>query len=118
MTGIKQKTKLMKSGWVYILECSDGSYYTGVTSDLDVRIAEHQNGIHKGYTYFRRPVRLLWSDCFPEMEQAIGMEKRIKGWTRKKKEALMAGNFDLLQELSKTANYKNQSQIQSSTGSN
>ena len=93
----------MKSGWVYILECSDGSYYTGVTSDLDVRITEHQNGIHKGYTYFRRPVRLLWSDCFPDMEQAIGMEKRIKGWTRKKKEALMAGNFVLLQELSKTA---------------
>ena len=97
----------MKSGWVYILECSDGSYYTGVTSDIDVRIVEHQNGIHKGYTYSRRPVRLLWSDCFPDMEQAIGMEKRIKGWTRKKKEALMAGNFTLLQELSKTAKQKN-----------
>ena len=66
----------MKSGWVYILECSDGSYYTGVTSDIDSRIAEHQ--------------------------QAIDMEKRIKGWRRQKKEALMAGDFTLLQELSKS----------------
>jgi putative endonuclease len=66
----------MKSGWVYILECSDGSYYTGVTSDIDSRFAEHQ--------------------------QAIDMEKRIKGWRRQKKEALMAGDFTLLQELSKS----------------
>jgi putative endonuclease len=96
----------MKSGCVYILECSDGSYYTGVTSDIEIRITEHQNGIHKGYTYSRRPVHLLWSDCFPDMSQAIEMEKRIKGWTRKKKEALMAGNFTLLRELSKTASLR------------
>jgi putative endonuclease len=82
----------MKPGWVYILH-------------IDVRIIEHKQGIHKGYTYSRRPVRLLWSDCFPDMDQAIQMEKRIKGWRREKKEALIAGNFDWLPELSKTAKH-------------
>jgi putative endonuclease len=105
----------MKQGWVYILECSDGSYYTGVTSDIESRIVEHQQGVHKGYTYSRRPVRLLWSDCFPEMQQAIDLEKRIKGWRREKKEALIAGNFELLQELAKTV--KKKTSCQSSTSS-
>ena len=107
----------MKSGWVYILECSDGSYYTGVTSDIDARIAEHQQGVHKGYTYSRRPVRLLWTEAFPDIQQAIDMEKRIKGWTRKKKEALMAGDFILLQELSNFKNPRWKSKRQSSINS-
>jgi putative endonuclease len=92
----------MKSGWVYILECSDGSYYTGVTSDIDSRFAEHRQGVHRGYTYSRRPVKLIWTEEFHDIQQAIDMEKRIKGWRRQKKEALMAGDFTLLQELSKS----------------
>ena len=107
----------MIPGWVYILECSDDSYYTGVTSDIDARILEHQQGVHKGYTYSRRPVRLLWSDYFPDIQQAIDMEKRIKGWTRRKKEALMAGDFIPLQELSNSKNPGWKSKRQSSINS-
>ncbi len=91
----------MKSYFVYILECSDQSYYTGVTNELERRIAEHQNGLNpKCYTYKRRPVILKFIEEFNDINQAIAREKQIKGWTRKKKEALMAHNFDRLAELS------------------
>ncbi|MCJ7553932.1 MAG: GIY-YIG nuclease family protein [Ignavibacteriaceae bacterium] len=86
--------------FVYILKCSDDSYYTGVTNDLERRIGEHQNGVIKGYTSSRLPVRLVYSERFSDINQAIKVEKQIKGWSRKKKEALMEGNFDLLVELS------------------
>jgi predicted GIY-YIG superfamily endonuclease len=90
--------------WVYILKCVDGSYYTGSTRDLDNRIYEHQSGTHQGYTAARRPVELVWSDEFPDMEQAFEVERQIKGWTRKKKEALIRGDFDALHELAECRN--------------
>lgn len=90
----------MKTGFVYILECSDGSYYTGVTNDPERRLYEHQSGLVKGYTHSRRPVKLAW--CSEEMDiwSAIENEKRIKGWRRAKKEALIKGEWDKLPELS------------------
>ncbi len=69
-----------------------------------MRIAEHQAGKYDGYTAKRRPVKMLWSDEFSNMYQAITAERQIKGWTRKKKEALISGDFDLLQELAKCKN--------------
>jgi len=91
----------MKSYFVYILECSDQSYYTGVTNEIERRVAEHQNGLNpKCYTYRRRPVALKFIEQFNDVNQMIVREKQIKGWTRKKKEALMAHNFDELVELS------------------
>ena len=97
----------MKTGNVYILECSDGSYYTGVSSKPDLRIQQHKLGIIKGYTHSRRPVKLVY--CSEEMDimSAIENEKRIKGWRRAKKKALIDGNFELLIELSKA--YSNRS---------
>lgn len=92
----------MKQGWVYILECSDGSYYTGCTSNIEKRISEHQMGTYSGYTANRRPVKLLWSERFSDIRYAIAAERQIKGWTRKKKEALMKEDFDALIELSKS----------------
>ncbi|MBI5476506.1 MAG: GIY-YIG nuclease family protein [Ignavibacteriales bacterium] len=92
----------MKQGWVYILECSDGSYYTGSTSNIEKRLSEHHLGIYPGYTSRKRPVKLLWSEHFSEIKFAIAAERQIKGWTRKKKEALMRGDFDTLVELSKS----------------
>ncbi|MGA2624737.1 MAG: GIY-YIG nuclease family protein [Bacteroidota bacterium] len=92
----------MKQGWVYILECSDGSYYTGCTSNLDKRIWEHQSGTRPGYTASRRPLKLLWSERFADIRDAIAAERQIKGWSRKKKEALMRGDFEALCELSKS----------------
>lgn len=89
--------------YIYLLECSDKKYYTGVTNDLIRRIWEHQNGIDpKCYTYSRRPVKLMYSENFPEINYAIVREKQIKGWNRKKKEALTSGEFNKLQELSRS----------------
>jgi putative endonuclease len=85
--------------WVYILLCTDKSYYTGKTSNLEKRFNEHQYGIYKGYTYLRRPVELVYSQKFYDVKEAIEAERKIKGWSRKKKEALIRGNFELLHEL-------------------
>jgi putative endonuclease len=79
----------MKDYFVYILKCSDDSYYTGVTNNLEKRFSEHQSGIIKGYTSKRLPVRLVFSERLTDINQAIRFEKQIKGWNRKKKEALI-----------------------------
>lgn len=98
---------VMKDYFVYILKCSDESYYTGVTNDLERRVGEHQSGIINGYTSSRLPVKLVYSERFSDVNQAIKSEKQIKGWNRKKKEALIAGNFDLLVKLSNQKVKKN-----------
>ncbi len=87
--------------YVYILECSDHSFYTGVTNDIDRRFEEHQSGENKeAYTYSRRPVKLVYSEFFIDPTDAINFEKQIKGWTRKKKIALINGDFKALVRLS------------------
>ena len=86
----------MNSYYVYIVKCSDGSYYTGITNDVDRRINEHNDGIKPdSYTYTRRPVELVFNYEFNDVEQAILFEKQIKGWSRKKKEAILMiiGNY-------------------------
>ena len=96
----------MKKYYVYIVKCSDSSYYTGVTNDLERRIGEHNEGDDtKSYTYSRRPVKLLWFAETNDVNYAILREKQIKGWTRKKKEALIAGRFDDLIKLSKSKSH-------------
>jgi tRNA/rRNA methyltransferase len=85
--------------YAYILRCSDGSYYVGNTDDLDARMARHQAGEIPGYTEKRRPVSLVWSAPFPEREQALAAERQIKGWSRAKKEALVAGDWDAVRSL-------------------
>lgn len=91
----------MRTGHVYILECSDGSFYTGVSNNPIRRLKAHQKGLIKGYTKNRRPVKLV--HCSEEMDilSAIENEKRIKGWRRAKKKALINGDFELLKKLSK-----------------
>ncbi|MBV8390485.1 MAG: GIY-YIG nuclease family protein [Mucilaginibacter sp.] len=94
----------MKQYFVYILLCSDNSYYTGITNDIDRRFYEHQTGENpKCYTYKRRPLKLVFCERFTDVNQAIAFEKQVKGWRRAKKEALINGNWELLPELSKTA---------------
>ena len=86
--------------YVYILKCADGSYYTGVTNSIERRFAEHQSGINNAcYTYTRLPVELVFIEQFQRYDQAIAFEKQIKGWSRKKKEALIEKNYALLKEL-------------------
>ncbi|MEM7067719.1 MAG: GIY-YIG nuclease family protein [Pseudomonadota bacterium] len=87
---------------VYIVECSDGSYYTGLTKqDIEARIWEHNAGVYKGYTYKRRPVALVFMEVYDRLTEAIARERQIKGWNRKKKRALIALNYEALPELSK-----------------
>ncbi len=87
--------------FAYLLRCNDGSYYAGHTDDLEVRVAQHQAGALAGYTAARRPVTLVWSESFPSREDAFAAERRIKGWSRAKKEALIAGDWEKLRELSR-----------------
>ncbi|CCW18643.1 tRNA:Cm32/Um32 methyltransferase [Sphingobium indicum BiD32] len=84
----------------YMLRCSDGSYYTGHTDSFETRIAQHQSGVVKGYTFDRRPVELVWSAEFGTRAEALASELQIKGWSRKKKEALIAENWDKLKKAS------------------
>ena len=94
----------MKKSWFYILKCSHKSYYCGCTSNLENRLNEHQNGKYKGYTSKRLPVELVFSQEFSDIDDAINAERKIKKWSKKKKEALIEGNVELLHELSKCTN--------------
>ena len=85
----------------YLLRCNDGSYYAGHTDDLDFRIAQHATGTIGGYTAKRLPVTLFWSDSFPTRDEAFQAERRIKGWSRAKKEALIAGDWELVSQLAR-----------------
>ncbi|RJF91332.1 GIY-YIG nuclease family protein [Sphingomonas cavernae] len=87
--------------WVYILKCSDGRYYTGQTDDLERRMAEHQTGGFCDFTSRRRPVALFWSEYFQTRLEALEAERRIKPWSRAKKEALIRGDWDALSFYSK-----------------
>ncbi len=87
---------------VYILKCSDGSYYTGMTANLERRLAEHQHGYDpKAYTHRRRPVALVYSEAFADHDDAFRREHQIKAWSRAKKEALIRGDWEDLQRQAK-----------------
>ena len=94
----------MKSYWVYMVLCTDGSYYIGITNDVERRVAEHNSGLDTHcYTFLRRPVKLVYTAEFGEVNDAIRWEKQIKGWSRKKKQALSEGNWNEVRALSKGA---------------
>ena len=94
----------MKSYFVYILKCADESYYTGSTSNLEKRINEHNFGKFAGYTKTRLPVKLVYLNEFFDPKEAVNAERKIKGWSRKKKEALIAGDYELLHKLAECKN--------------
>jgi len=86
---------------VYMLKCADGSYYVGHTDNLEARIVQHESGDIPGYTSGRRPVRLVWCEEFDTRDDAFLRERQVKGWTRRKKEALIAGDWTRLVVLSR-----------------
>jgi len=88
--------------WVYILKCSDGSYYAGSTTNLERRLWEHQNSFYKGYTSSRLPVELVWAIDFPTEHDAFLFERQVKGWTRAKKETLIRNDWDEIHTIVKT----------------
>ena len=86
---------------VYILLCSDDSYYTGQSNDLEKRIWQHETGFFPDcYTLKRRPLKLVWHTIVETLEEATKLEKQIRGWSRKKKEALIRGDIEELKRLS------------------
>jgi predicted GIY-YIG superfamily endonuclease len=92
----------MQPFWVYILRCVDGSYYTGHTDNLERRIAQHKSGaIPTCYTFQRRPVELVFSQTFFTREEALAAERQIKGWSRKKKQAMMRGDWAEVSRLAR-----------------
>jgi len=87
--------------YVYILRCVDGSYYVGHTDDLEKRLAAHRTGEIGGYTRSRRPVRLVFHEQLPSREDAFMRERQLKGWSKRKKEVLIKGDWDSLKRLSR-----------------
>lgn len=87
-------------GYLYILECSNGTYYTGSTVDLDKRIAEHQSGKGANYTRKYSPVELVYAEVFPTIDQAFKKEKQIQNWSHGKKKALIEEDWGSLVKLS------------------
>jgi len=96
--------------YAYMLVCSDGSYYTGHTENLEQRVAEHQSGLIRGHTWSRRPVRLVWSQEFGERYEALSAERQIKAWSRAKKEALIDRRWDEFSWLSRSRSALRQAQ--------
>ena len=87
--------------WAYMLHCNGGSFYVGHTDNLDRRIAEHEAGAIPGYSGDHLPVTLVWSEAFPTRLEALEAERRIKGWSRAKKLALIRGDWNGIATLAK-----------------
>ena len=90
--------------YMYILKCADNSYYTGSTWNLEKRLAEHQAGLGANHTRKRLPVELVYCEECERVEDAFAREKQVQGWSRKKKEALMAGDMNALHRLAECGN--------------
>jgi len=94
-------------GWMYILKCSDGSYYTGSTNNLEFRLCQHENGEGANHTKRRLPVKLVYFEEYPRIDDAFYREKQIQGWNRRKKEALINGENRSLPKLAVAYRDKN-----------
>lgn len=94
-------------GFMYILECSDKSYYVGSTINLKNRINQHQSGLGAKYTQKRLPIKLIYFEEFNRIDLAFKREKQIQGWSRKKKEALMKGEYEKLHKYAACMNKTN-----------
>jgi len=92
------------AGYLYILKCSDGTYYTGSTKDLEKRLTEHQSGKGANYTKTRLPVKLVFQESFLNIADAFYYEKKIQKWSHTKKKALIENNWELLPKLSECKN--------------
>ena len=88
-------------GYIYILKCSDDTFYTGSTKNLERRLQQHQNGEGANYTSKRLPVKLVYFEEYQRIDEAFYREKQVQGWSRKKKKALINEEFDKLPKLSR-----------------
>jgi len=91
-------------GYLYILQCSDDQYYTGSTHGLEKRMEEHQLGLGANFTRKYLPVKLIYFEEFERIDDAFYREKKVQGWSRRKKEALISRQIGVLHELAKCQN--------------
>ena len=91
-------------GYIYILLCANGQYYTGSTNDLERRLAQHQMGEGANFTKKHLPVKLVYFEEFQQVSDAFYREKQVQGWSRAKKEALINGDNNMLHELAECKN--------------
>ncbi|TMG05795.1 MAG: GIY-YIG nuclease family protein [Chloroflexi bacterium] len=99
--------------YAYMVTCADQSIYTGHADNLEARLAAHNDGRFRGFTFTRRPVRLIFQTSFPTRQEAIEAERQIKGWSRAKKLALAEGDWELLERLSLRRQPQKRSQCES-----
>ncbi len=85
--------------FVYVLRCTDGSFYVGETNDVLSRLARHNNGTGATHTAMRRPVQLVYVEEYSNRDDCLKRERQLKRWTRAKKEALVAGDATTLKTL-------------------
>ena len=104
----------MQPFYLYILKCSDGSYYTGHTDNIEKRISEHTLGVIKGYTSKRLPVKVVYVAQFASRYEAIAAERKIKGWSRKKKKAFICNDWKKINKINKEQDNKKSVQSPSS----
>ena len=100
-------------GYVYILECANGKYYTGSTNDIESRITQHREGLGSNFTKKYLPFNLVYVQVFETVELAFHREKQIQGWSHKKKEALIASDINSLQRLAECKNESHANSIYS-----
>jgi predicted GIY-YIG superfamily endonuclease len=92
------------SFWVYMLRCSDDSYYTGHTDALEIRLTQHESGaLQTCYTFNRRPLELVFTQAHATRDEAISAERQIKGWSRKKKAAMARGDWAEVSRLARSS---------------
>ena len=89
----------MTTAYTYILQCANGQYYVGSTTDLDKRLQEHQAGLGAKFTRAHLPIRLVYKEEYSSIEQAFTRERQLHGWSRAKKEALIRGDYEALRPL-------------------
>jgi len=94
----------MSKGYMYILRCANGSYYTGSTTNLERRLDQHQKGEGANFTKKHLPIELVYYEEFQRIDEAFYREKQVQGWSRAKKEALINGNSNLLHQLAECKN--------------
>jgi len=95
----------VRTYYVYMLLCADGSFYVGITNNLELRLGQHEFGFDPScYTFSRRPVKLVHSSGFQNVDDAIAWEKQLKGWSRAKKSALVANDWSRIHELAECVN--------------
>ena len=104
--------------WAYMLHCRAGRFYVGHTDDLERRVAQHQSGVFRGFTNALRPVELVWSQDFQTRYEALEAEDRVEGWSRKKKFALIRGDWAEISRLAKSKNGPSTSSGQTGVGVN